>query len=69
MVWGFLVPNIFISGVAYGILEQELRLSDAFYEKDSSKLELVVKVKNCSDSKLLPIVKSCDILKGVLPVH
>ena len=44
-------------------LEQELRLSDAFYEKDSSKLELVVKVKNCSDSKLLPLVKSCDILK------
>ena len=32
-------------------------MSDAFYEKDSSKLELVVKVKNCSDSKLLPIVK------------
>lgn len=44
-------------------LEQELRLSDAFYEKDNSKLELVVKVKNCSDSKLLPLVKSCDILK------
>ncbi len=44
-------------------LEQELHLSDAFYEKDSSKLELVVKVKNCSDSKLLPLVKSCDILK------
>ena len=44
-------------------LEQELRLSDAFYEKGSSKLELVVKVKNCSNSKLLPIVKSCDILK------
>ena len=44
-------------------LEQELRLSDAFYDKDNSKLELVVKVKNCSDSKLLPLVKSCDILK------
>ena len=44
-------------------LEQELRLSDAFYEKDSSKLELVVKVKNCSDSKMLPIVKNCVILK------
>ena len=44
-------------------MEQELRLSDAFYEKDSSKLELVVKVKNCSDSKLLPLLKSCDILK------
>ena len=43
--------------------EQELRLSDAFYEKDGSKLELVVKVKNCSDSKLLPLAKSCDILK------
>lgn len=44
-------------------LEQELRLSDAFYEKDSSKLELVVKVKNCSDSKMLPIVTNCAILK------
>ena len=44
-------------------LEKELRLSDAFYTKDGSKLELVVKVKNCSDSKILPLVKSCDILK------
>ena len=44
-------------------LEQELRLSDAFYEKDGSKLELVVKVKNCSDPKLLPLEKTCDILK------
>ena len=43
--------------------EQELRLSDAFFEKDSSKLELVVKVKNCMDPKLLPISKTCDILK------
>ena len=43
--------------------EQVLRLSDAFYEKDSSKLELVVKLKNCSDSQLLPISGSCDILK------
>lgn len=44
-------------------LEQELRLSNAFYEKDGSKLELVVKVKNCSDSKLLPLIGNCDILK------
>ena len=44
-------------------LEQELCLSDAFYEKESSKLELVVKVKNCTDPKLLPVVKKCDILK------
>ncbi len=44
-------------------LEQELRLSDAFYTKDNSKLELVVKVKNCSDSKLLPLAKTCDILR------
>ena len=44
-------------------LEKELRLSDAFYTKDSSKLELVVKVKNCSDSKLLPLAKSCAILR------
>ena len=43
--------------------EQELHLSDAFYEKDGSKLELVVKVKNCSDSKILPISRSCAILK------
>ena len=43
--------------------EQELRLSDAFYTKDNSKLELVVKVKNCTDPNLLPIVKKCDILK------
>ena len=43
--------------------EQELCLSDAFYTKDSSKLELVVKVKNCTDPKLLPIFKTCDILK------
>lgn len=44
-------------------LEEELKLSDAFYQKDGSKLELVVKVKNCSDSKTLPIAKTCDILK------
>ena len=44
-------------------LEQELRLSNAFYEKDGSKLELVVKVKNCSDSKLLLLAGNCDILK------
>ena len=43
--------------------EQELHLSDAFYEKDGSKMELVVKVKNCSDSKILPISRTCDILK------
>ena len=44
-------------------LEQELRLSNAFYEQDGSKLELVVKVKNCSDSKLLPLAGNCDVLK------
>ena len=43
--------------------EQELRLSDAFYEKDGSKLDLVVKLKNCSDSQMLPISGTCDILK------
>ena len=32
--------------------EQERRLSDAFYEKDSSRLDLVVKVKNCTYPKL-----------------
>jgi hypothetical protein len=44
-------------------LEQELRLSDAFYEKDGRKLELVVKVKNCSDYMNLPVLSNCDILK------
>ena len=44
-------------------LEQVLRLSDAFYEKDGSKLELVVKIKNCSDPKLLPLAGTCDILR------
>ena len=44
-------------------LEQELCLSDAFYTKDSSKLELIVKVKNCTDPNLLPIVKDCSIIK------
>ena len=43
--------------------EYELRLSDMFYEKDSSKLELVVKVKNCTNPNLLPIIGNCDILK------
>ncbi len=43
--------------------EQELRLSDAFYEKDGSNLDLVVKVKNCTNPKMLPINKNCDILK------
>ena len=44
-------------------LEKELRLSDAFYQKDGSQLELIVKVRNCSDSKLLPLAGTCDILK------
>lgn len=43
--------------------EQELRLSDAFYKKDSSTLELIVKVRNCTNSQMLPIAKDCDILK------
>lgn len=43
--------------------EQELRLSDAFYKRDGNNLELVVKVKNCTDSKKLPIIRNCDILK------
>ncbi len=34
-----------------------------FYETDNSKLELVVKLKNCSDSRMLPISGTCDILK------
>ena len=43
--------------------KQELKLSDAFYEKDGSKLELVVKVKNCSDYMNLPVSNNCDILR------
>ena len=43
--------------------EQELKLSDAFYEKENSKLELIVKLKNCSDPRMLPISGTCDILK------
>lgn len=43
--------------------EYDLRLSDMFYTKDSNKLELVVKVKNCADPNLLPITRNCDILK------
>ena len=43
--------------------ESELRLSDAFYKKDGNNLELVVKVKNCSDSKTLKLAKDCAILK------
>lgn len=44
-------------------LKQELRLSDAFYKKDSTNLELVVKVRNCTNPDLLPVTKNCDILK------
>ena len=63
----FKIPNPDFYVVYVGNKEQpkeyELRLSDAFYEKDSSKLELVVKVKNCTNPNLLPITGSCDILK------
>ena len=44
-------------------MEKEMRLSHAFYETDGSKLELVVKVKNCSNSQMLPISRNCDILR------
>ena len=44
-------------------LKQELRLSDAFYKKDSTNLEVVVKVRNCTNPDLLPVTKNCDILK------
>ena len=63
----FKIPNpdfyVVYIGKDHLPLEHELRLSNAFYEKDDSKLELVVKVKNCTDSKLLPIIGNCDILK------
>ena len=45
------------------VIEQELRLSDAFYKKDGSSLELVVKVRNCTNSQMLPIAKDSAILK------
>ena len=52
----FKIPNPDFYVVYVGNKEQppeyELRLSDAFYEKDSSKLELVVKVKNCTNPNL-----------------
>ena len=63
----FKIPNPDFYVVYVGNKEQppeyELRLSDAFYQKDSSKLELVVKVKNCTNLNLLPIKGTCDILK------
>ena len=40
-----------------------LKLSDSFYTKDSSKLELAVTVLDCSKSENLPLQKNCDILK------
>ena len=43
--------------------ENKLKLSDAFYVKDGSNLELIVKIKNCSDSKFLPLFQNCVILK------
>ena len=63
----FILPNpdFFVVYVGKKELpkEQELRLSDAFYQKDNSKLELVVKLVNCSDSQTLPLCRTCDILK------
>jgi hypothetical protein len=58
-------PDFFVVYVGKKELpkEQELRLSDAFYQKDNSKLELVVKLVNCSDSQMLPLCGTCDILK------
>ncbi len=43
--------------------EKVLKLSDSFYTSDSSKLDLTVTVKNCSDSQNLPFTQNCDILK------
>ena len=44
-------------------MEHELRLSDAFHRKTPASLELVVKVKNCTNPELLPISGNCGILK------
>ena len=43
--------------------EKVLKLSDSFYTSDSSKLDLTVTVKNCSDVQNLPFTQNCDILK------
>ena len=43
--------------------EKILKLSDSFYIKDNSKLDLTVTVKNCSDVRNLPFQQNCDILK------
>ena len=61
-------PDFFVVYVGKKELpkEQELRLSDAFYQKDNSKLELVVKLVNCSDSQTLPLCGTCDILVDYL---
>jgi predicted transposase YdaD len=61
-------PDFFVVYVGKKELpkEQELRLSDAFYQKDNSKLELVVKLVNCSDSQTLPLCRTCDILVDYL---
>ena len=64
----FKIPNpdfyvVYVGNNKEKPLEYELRLSDSFYKKDDSKLELVVKVKNCTNPKLLPIVGNCAILK------
>ena len=44
-------------------MEHELRLSDAFHRKPPASLELVVKVKNCTNPELLPISGNCGILR------
>ena len=58
-------PDFYVVYVGKKVLplQQELRLSDAFYKKDGSSLELVVKVRNCTNSQMLPIAKDCAILK------
>ena len=43
--------------------EKVLKLSDSFYVKDGSNLDLTVTVKNCSDARNLPFAQNCDILK------
>lgn len=59
-------PEFYVlyNGDEYYPLEQELRLSDAFSQKDSKpQLELIVKVININFEENTELLKECDILK------
>ena len=59
-------PEFYVlyNGDEYYPLEQELRLSDAFSQKDSKpQLELIVKVININFEENTELLKECDILR------